>query len=70
MPNVDVPCGAPQCWVALVLVTVTVQIVGLPSATEVGLHATTAPVLSLTTATLKSGLFLGWLAHNEGSEEV
>ena len=29
--NFDVPCGGPQCWLTLMLVTVDVQTVGLPS---------------------------------------
>ncbi len=46
MPNVDVPCGGPQCWLTLVFVTVTVQTVGLPRNTVLGLHVTEVLVLS------------------------
>ena len=66
--NFAVPCGAPQSWVVLVLVAVIVQIVELPSATELGLHATTSLVLSLITVTGKSELLS--LAHFNESEEV
>jgi hypothetical protein len=66
--NFAVPCGAPQSWVALVLVAVIVQIVELPSVVGFGLHAMASLVLSAITATETSGLVS--LAHFNGSEEV
>jgi hypothetical protein len=67
--NFAVPCGGPHSWLALVLVAVIVQIVGLPSVTGFGLHPIETPVLSAITVTGKSGLLLA-LAHFNESEEV